>query len=210
MRLFWIFVAFALVVAGGWWIWGGYYEARFSFEETVVWLRGHPSAGGLAGCGLLISDLLLPVPGTVVMSALGYVYGWLVGGLFASAGSMGAGIAGYFAGRLLPEKWTRRWIGEADYEKSRSYFAMGAGWIIAASRALPVVPEALSCTAGMVRMPLRRFTLALACGSIPTGFLFAVIGAQGISSPGWTMVLSLLVPALLWAVARPFTRTRVP
>jgi uncharacterized membrane protein YdjX (TVP38/TMEM64 family) len=210
MRVIWIFLGFAIAVAGSWWIWGSHYEAIFTFEETVDWLRSHPSVGGLAGCGLLISDLLLPVPGTVVMSALGYVYGWMTGGLLASAGSMGAGIAGYLAGRLLPEKWARRWIGEADYDKSRSYFSEGAGWIIAASRALPILPEALSCTAGMVRMPMRRFALSLACGSLPTGFLFAVIGAQGISSPGWTMALSLLVPALLWAIARPYTRTRVP
>ena len=35
---------------------------------------------------LLVADLLLPIPSTLVMSALGLAYGTLVGGLYAAAG----------------------------------------------------------------------------------------------------------------------------
>jgi uncharacterized membrane protein YdjX (TVP38/TMEM64 family) len=55
-------------------------------------------------------------------------------------------------------------------------------------------------------MPFGRFVAALACGSLPVGFLFAWIGAAGRGSPGWALAFSLLVPALLWLAARRLQR----
>lgn len=202
MRLLWIFLAPALLVLGTWVIWGESFDARFGLEATTAWLAAHPASGGLAGVALLVADLLLPVPGTVVMSALGLAYGTLMGGFFSAAGSMGAGIAGYGVGRLLPEHVARRLLGEIDYEKGRLLFARGGGWALTISRALPVLPEALSCTAGLVRMPFGRFFGAIACGSVPTGFFFAAIGAAGRQDPGWAMAASMLLPALLWFLGR--------
>lgn len=208
MRLLLIFIGMAFLVLGTWALWGEGFDESFGFEATVGWMKAHPGWGGFAGMGLLVSDLLLPIPGTVVMSALGYVYGWLVGGMLASLGSIGAGLAGYGVGRLLPERMARRLVGDRDFEKGRRMFEGGGGWVIALSRALPVLPEALSCTAGLVRMPFGRFLLAVACGSLPTGFLFAGIGAAGVAAPGWAMAFSLVVPAVLWLGARGFTQTR--
>ncbi|BCU76231.1 VTT domain-containing protein [Luteolibacter sp. LG18] len=205
-RIVFIFLLFAGLVIAAWLAWGGRFETMFSREATVAWLEARPGWGGLAGAGLLVSDLLLPVPGTVVMSALGYVYGVAVGGLLAAAGSIGAGIAGYGVGRLLPERTARKWIGEKDFERSHRLFSGGGGWMIALSRALPVLPEALSCTAGAVRMPFGRFLAAVACGSVPTGFVFAWIGTAGRDTPGWAMALSLVVPAILWLAARPWLK----
>lgn len=202
MRLLWIFLAFAIGVIAVWLVFGGSFEQWFSFDATVAWLRARPVWGGVAGSGLLVADLLLPVPGTVVMSALGYVYGTVAGGLYAAAGSAGAGIAGYGVGRLFGEKTARRWLGERDFERGKRVFGRGGGWIIALSRALPVLPEALSCTAGFVRMPFRRFVVALACGCLPTGFAFAWIGAAGVASPALAFACSLALPALLWLGAR--------
>jgi uncharacterized membrane protein YdjX (TVP38/TMEM64 family) len=49
-------------------------------------------------------------------------------------------------------------------------------------------------------MPPGKFFAALACGSIPMGFAFAAMGHLGADEPGLTIVLSALVPALLWFV----------
>jgi membrane protein DedA with SNARE-associated domain len=73
---------------------------------------------------------------------------------------------------------------------------------VALSRALPILPEVMACTAGLVRMPFRKFMAALACGSLPTGMLFALIGAAGREAPAWALAFSVLVPAGLWALAR--------
>ena len=41
----------------------------------------------VGGVVLLVSDLVLPIPGTVVMSALGLVYGWFWGGIASVCGT---------------------------------------------------------------------------------------------------------------------------
>lgn len=184
-------------------IWGMEWERRIGVGGSGVgWLEGAGEWAWLAGIGLLVADLLLPIPGTVVMSALGYIYGFVVGGLIAAAGSMAAGIAGYGVGRCLGERTARRLLGDKDYEKGVLLFSRGGGWLVALSRALPILPEALSCTAGLVRMPFRKFLIALACGSLPMGFLFAFIGSAGRNEPSWAIGFSLLIPAILWGVAR--------
>lgn len=207
MRLIAWFIGLSALVLVTWLLWGGAWEERFTLDGAVLWIEGAGPWAWAAGIGLLAADLVLPVPGTVVMSALGYVYGPLAGGLAAAAGSMLAGLCGYGIGRLVGENGARRLLGGSDFEKGRLLFARGGGWMVALSRALPILPEALSCTAGLVRMPFGRFAAALACGSLPVGFLFAWIGAAGRDAPGWALAFSLLVPALLWAAAR---RWRAP
>jgi uncharacterized membrane protein YdjX (TVP38/TMEM64 family) len=201
MRLVLWFMLLAGLLLGIWGMWGGSWDEAFRFEASVRWLEGAGPWAWAAGIALLVGDLVLPVPGTVVISALGYVYGVVFGGMVASAGLVLGGMTGYGAGRLLGEKAARRWLGEVDYEKGSRLFEKGGGWVVALSRALPVLPEVISCTAGLVRMPFSKFMVALACGSVPMGFIFAAIGSAGREAPGWAFALSILIPALLWLVA---------
>lgn len=202
MRLLYGFLILGVLFLVSWWIWGGGLEARFSLDGSIAWLESAGPWAWAAGFGLLVSDLFLPIPGTVVMSALGFIYGPWIGGLIAASGSMTSGLAGYGIGRCCGERMARRWLGNRDYEKGRLLFGRGGGWLVALSRALPILPEVLACTAGLVRMPFRKFVVALACGSLPMGLLFAIIGAAGHQAPGWAMLFSLVLPAILWALAR--------
>lgn len=206
MRLVLWFLALAILVLGTWMIWGGGWSEHFSFAGSVRWLEGTGPWAWVAGILLLASDLVLPVPGTVVVSALGYVYGTLLGGVVATIGLMAAGLLGYGLGRMFGERFARRWLGDRDFEMGRRLFECGGGWVVALSRALPILPEVISCTAGLVRMPFRRFVTALACGSVPMGFLFAAIGRTGRDAPGWAFALSLAIPAVLWLVAARMRR----
>jgi len=209
MRLLWFFLALSALVFGAWMIWGAGWESQFTFQGSVRWLESAGPWAWAAGILLLAADLLLPVPSTVVISALGFVCGAFVGGLIAGGGLMCAGLAGYGVGRLFGEKLARRWLGDRDFEKGRSLFAKGGGWVVALSRALPILPEAVSCMAGLVRMPFGKFLTSLACGSLPMGFLFAAIGQAGRVSPGWAFGLSLIVPGLLWFVAARLNRWNI-
>ena len=202
MRLILWFIGISAIVLATWLIWGGSWEESFTLQCSVAWLSKAGPWGWAAGIGLLAADLVLPVPGTVVMSALGYVYGVAIGGLVASVGSITAGLLGYGVGRFIGEKAARKWLGDTDFEKGRLLFARGGGWMVAVSRSLPILPEAISCTAGLVRMPFGRFLVSLICGSLPVGYLFAWIGVAGRETPGWALVFSLLAPAVLWLAAK--------
>jgi uncharacterized membrane protein YdjX (TVP38/TMEM64 family) len=206
MRLALWFLGLAALVLGTWLVWGGRWDERFTVAGSVEWLERAGPWAWAAGIALLAGDLFLPVPGTVVISALGLIYGVLLGGVIAVAGLMAAGFCGYGLGRLFGERFARRWLGDRDYERGKLLFAEGGGWVVAMSRALPILPEVISCTAGLVRMPFKRFAVSLACGSVPMGFLFAAIGHAGREAPGWAFGLSLVVPALLWLAASRIQR----
>jgi uncharacterized membrane protein YdjX (TVP38/TMEM64 family) len=202
MRLLLWFLVLTAAIVASWLAWGGAWERELSPAGAVAWLARSGPWAWAAGIGLLVADVVLPVPATVVMSALGWIYGPILGGAAAAAGSICAGLAGYGLGRLPGARLAARLLGERDFARGQRLFAAGGGWLVALSRALPILPEAISCTAGLVRMPFSRFLAALACGAVPMGFVFAVIGAAGKSAPGSALAFSLIVPALLWAVAR--------
>lgn len=182
-------------------IWGEWFDSVLSLEGARKWMLEFGPWAWVAGVGLLVGDIVLPIPSTVVMSAIGWVYGWWVGGIVCAAGSMLAGIVAYGACRLLG-RGAAQWIaGDEGLQKADALFEKHGGWLVAVSRWMPVLPEAVACLAGIARMRWRVFLPSLACGSIPLGFAFAAIGHLGQSEPGWALALSAITPVVLWVVA---------
>jgi uncharacterized membrane protein YdjX (TVP38/TMEM64 family) len=208
MRLLTTAIVLAVLLCVPFFIWGDDFMRRFSGEEAVAWIRGWGAWGGLAVIGLLVSDLLLPIPATPVMSAAGYVYGTFVGGLLAAAGSFAAGMAGYALCRAFGRGVAARLAGERELAQHETRFRRSGPWIVAASRWMPLLPEVVSCLAGLTRMPLRTFALSLACGAVPMGFVYAAIGAAGQDHPTLAVVLNLAVPPVLWLGLHQVLRRR--
>lgn len=206
MRLVVIAVALAILFIIPFAIWGEGFARSFSGDAAIAWIRGWGAWGWLAVVGLLMSDLFLPIPSTPVISAAGYLYGTLVGGLLGAAGSFASGMLGYTLSRACGHRIAHRLAGEQTLAENESLFRRSGPWLVAASRWLPLLPEVISCLAGLTEMPLRTFALALACGSAPMGFIYAAIGATGHQDPKLAMALSLLAPPFLWLIARRFLR----
>lgn len=200
-----LLIAILLILAGiliPFALWGQHFDAALSLEGTQAWISQHGSWAWLAGVLLLMSDIALPVPSTVVMSALGLMYGWFVGGLLASLGSFLAGMVAYFVCRWLGRPAALWLAGEDSLKRGEDLFARRGGWLVALSRWMPVLPEAVACLAGLVKMNLRTYLTALTCGSVPVGFAFAAIGALGKTNPQAAMLLSAAVPIGLWLAAQ--------
>ena len=180
---------------------GERFEAQFTAEAARGWLAEYGMRWGwLAAMGLLVADLVLPVPATGVMSALGYVYGTWWGGLAGAAGSFLSGVVAYELCRAGGQRAADRLLGPADQERARRVFSGGlGGWMVALSRWMPLLPELTACMAGLTGMPRRRFLPALACGCVPMGLVFAAVGASGTERPMLAIGLSVLIPAVLYA-----------
>ena len=203
MKRLYIIIALLLVtIIVPFMIWGEQFEAALSLEGARAWMERYGSWAWLAGIVLLCADIVLPIPSTVVMSALGLIYGWFWGGLAAAGGSLLAGAVAYVACRFAGHR-AALWIaGQQGLAKGEALFEKHGGWLVAVSRWMPVLPEAIACLAGLVRMPWKRFVIAMICGSLPMGFAFAAIGQLGSSSPTLAITLSALVPVGLWLLAR--------
>jgi len=201
VRLTLLFVVLALLVLIPFLLWGDHFEAWFTREGAVRVLAGTGSWAWAVGLLLLVADLVLPLPGTAIMAALGYLYGWLWGGLLAGVGSVCSGWLAYGLCRRLGRRVAVPLVGEAELQRSERFFAGSGGeWTVVLSRWLPLMPEVVACSAGLAKMPRRRFGWALACGSMPLGFVYAGIGTLG-QIHGWlAIILSVGLPPVLWVL----------
>ena len=207
MRLFWLFLALACIVLVTFAIWGDAFENQFTIEGSLAWLRSHGQWAWLAAIALLAGDLLLPVPSTVVFTALGILYGPWLGGLIGAVGFASGGAVAYAVCRSFGEKAALRLLGERDYLRGRQLFEKSGGWIVVLSRWLPILPEVISCIAGLTRMPIGKFVAALLCGSCPIAFAFAALGHAGKDQPLLALAASAIVAPLLWlATSRSLLR----
>ena len=202
MRLLGLFLLLAVLVVVPFTIWGDNIEQSFSIEGSVQQLENCGRWAWAAGLGLLIADLFLPIPGTTVMSALGYVYGWFIGGLIAACGSVISGLLAYGMCRTMGQRAAEFIAGREDLEKGRVLFSKAGGWIVAWSRWLPILPEVIACLAGMVKMRFAVFFTALICGGLPLGFAFAAIGDIGRDHMKWALLASAILPPILWLGVR--------
>ncbi|MBK7875897.1 MAG: TVP38/TMEM64 family protein [Planctomycetes bacterium] len=204
MRLLWIALALAALVLVPFLVWGERFEAAFTVEGSVAWLRDAGPWGAVLLFALLVSDLFLPVPATPLMSAGGYVYGALGGGAIAAAGSIASGLLAWSLCRRLGRGMAERLVGARDLDRSHALFERAGPWLVACSRWMPILPEVTASLAGLTRMSARRFVPALVAGSVPMGFAYAAIGASGHDRPWLAIAASLVLPAVLLIAARGF------
>jgi uncharacterized membrane protein YdjX (TVP38/TMEM64 family) len=202
MRLLFLFIGLAAIILLIFFIWGDPLLETFSQKGSISWLGNYGEWAWAAGTILLMADILLPLPATLIMSALGYLYGTFGGGVISAAGSFMAGSVGYWICYMVGEKAARKLLGEKDYERGTKLAHSVGGWVVALSRWLPVFPEVISCMAGLTRMRPSTFHLALLCGSLPLGFTYAYIGSTGIEHPWLAVALSAGLPPLIWWIVR--------
>jgi uncharacterized membrane protein YdjX (TVP38/TMEM64 family) len=204
MRFIRIFLILSALVLIPFFIWGGTLMALFDGPAARQWIQSWGPWGGVAVVGLLVADLFLPIPATGVMSAAGYVYGPVVGSLLSVVGSFGSGMLAYGLCRALGKKAAERLASPEGLVQNEALFRRGGPWLVALSRWLPVIPEVVACLAGLARMPLRTYTIALLCGTVPLAVTYAAVGALFSTEPAWAMGLSIALPVVLWLVFRPF------
>jgi membrane protein DedA with SNARE-associated domain len=93
-------------------------------------------------------------------------------------------------------------LGERELEEAERLFRRVGGWVVAVSRWIPIVSEAVACLAGLAGMPLRAFGLALFSGVVPLGLVVASLGYAGSDRPILTLVLCALLPLPIWYSAK--------
>lgn len=200
-------LAFALLVAVllPFALWGDALEAA-----APGWLEAHDGRMWLAtiGIALLVVDVLLPVPSSVVAVALCWGLGPVAGGAAVAIGGFLAFVAGYGLGRLLPEARLRRWIGPALWDRVRGGADRSTGWWIVLARPLPVLAELSAVMAGVWRLPMRRTFAQAALASIAMGALYGGSAWLGARAPGAaaTLLALLVLPATFWCAHRLWLR----
>jgi uncharacterized membrane protein YdjX (TVP38/TMEM64 family) len=202
IRLIVLFLAAAIAVVAPFLVFGDSLETFLSRDRLIEAFSSYRAYAWMAAILLLVSDILLPIPNTMVMAAMGIVYGPILGGLVSAAGLLLSGLTGYGLCRVVGRPAALWLLGERELEDAERLFRRVGGWIVAVSRWIPIVSEAVACLAGLAGMPLRAFGLALISGVVPLGLVVASLGYAGSDRPILTLVLCALLPLPIWYSAK--------
>lgn len=200
MRIWIVFFSLAVLFLIPFILFGDSFEAWLEGDGASEWLTSHGQWAWIMAILLLLADLVAPVPATAVMAGLGVLYGPWMGGLIGAVGSILSGLTAYTLCRYGGRRFAVYLAGEESLNKSEAFFKRRGGWMVILSRWMPLMPEVVSCLAGIVRMPAALFTAALTCGSVPMAVAFAWLGHAGADRPLLAMAAGAIIPLLIWAI----------
>ncbi|WP_129792371.1 TVP38/TMEM64 family protein [Sphingosinicella sp. CPCC 101087] len=167
-------------------------------NDAVLTLRQYRSWAWAAGIVLIWADVVLPVPQTAVIAALGIIYGTLLGGLLGSIALITGGLLGYGLMLTSARRVVLRLAGPHSLQKAEGLFDRSGAWAIILTRSFPYSSaEIMVFLAGLARMPMKKFVAALTIGSVPTAFVFAAIGDGWAAQPIVALVVSYVLPVLM-------------
>lgn len=161
------------------------------------------SSGGkgaaLIGVGLLVADVVLPVPSSLIMIANGALFGVVFGAGLSVLGSLGAATAGFYIGRR-GETLLARLVPPEERSRAEKLLREWGVLALIVTRPVPLLAETTVIMAGASTMPWRRMLLATLAGASPVAVVYAVTGttATNLDSSILAFGLVLFVAGLFW------------
>lgn len=155
----------------------------------------------LLGVGLLVADVLIPVPSSLVMVAHGALFGTLGGTLLSLIGALGAAALGFWIGRrggpLLDRLMT-----PDDRARGDRLIARHGALAIILSRPLPILAETVSIIAGTSPLTYKRLLTATTLGALPPALIYALAGAAATELDDQLLIMIAVATTALifWAI----------
>ena len=171
----------------------------------------HGVSGGLLGIGLLIADVVLPVPSTIVMTAHGALYGVLFGTLVSVVGNVGAAALGFWFGRKGDTTF-KRFLTEQDQADGEAFLAKWGEMGLILSRPIPLLAESVAILAGTSpSISWTQLLRAAILGSLPASLVYALVGsfALSLNSGLLAMVGVVLLAGLSWLIGNQLQQRRL-
>lgn len=206
MTRFWIFTVMLMLTMLLLFFVGQALQLPFLAEDTAFLLGQEKWVAGLAGVGLLVVDVVAPVPSSIVMLVNGMLFGAVWGTLLSVAGGAGATWIGFWIGNRS-ESVGRRRLGERALIQANAFFQKHGMLAVIVSRPIPILAEAVTIIAGMSKMPAQKFFLAALLGLMPTAIIYAVAGAYALKlqSGFWVFLAVLGLAGVVWVAGKRMT-----
>lgn len=146
------------------------------------------------GVGLLVADVLLPVPSSLVMVAHGAIFGVVSGTLLSVLGSMGAALFGFAIGRR-GGKLIERLVTPDERAHANKMLARWGALAVVVTRPVPLLAETVAIITGASPLGWGRMTLASFAGSLPPALLYALTGAAYANFQSATLMFGAVLVA---------------
>lgn len=172
-------------------------------KDPTPWMKDGGTLSAGIGVSLLIADVLLPVPSSLVMVANGSLFGVIAGTLLSLLGSVGAALFGFVIGRR-GGRLLNRVVTLQEQEHVNQLLARWGTLAIVLTRPVPLLAETVSIMAGASSLGWGQVALAALVGSFMPALLYALTGAAVANFQSATLMflVVLLVTGSFWLIGR--------
>lgn len=173
--------------------------------DPTPWLNQGGIWAAALGVGLLVADVLLPVPSSLVMVAHGALFGVVLGTLLSLLGSTGAAVFGFWIGRR-GGKWLERLVPLDERERANRLLERWGLLAVVVTRPIPLLAETVAIMAGASPLGWLGTTLAAFAGSLPPALLYALTGASAgrFQNTALMFLFVMVVTGFIWMLGRKF------
>lgn len=176
-------------------------------SDPSPWLqRGGAPAAALSFV-LLVADVALPVPSSILMIANGALFGVARGAALSLAAGTAATLVAFAVGRrggpLL-----QRFVPASERASADAFLARWGALAVALSRPVPVLAETVAILAGASPLGWGRVAMGGAAGTLPVAVFYAATGALAATTASLLAAFAIVIAATAaaWGAARWWSR----
>jgi uncharacterized membrane protein YdjX (TVP38/TMEM64 family) len=175
--------------------------------DPTPWMKNGGVLAASLGVVLLVADVLLPVPSSLIMVAHGALFGVVWGTLLSLAGSLGAALFGFAIGRR-GGRLIERLVSEKERARAAELLQRWGVLAILVTRPVPVIAETVAIIAGTMTgkasLRWRQVAVAALAGSLPPALLYALTGAAVANFQSTSLIfgLVLFIACLFWFIGQ--------
>lgn len=151
----------------------------------------------------LTSDIVLPVPSSIVMYSNGFVLGLMRGMALSLSSVMVGALFGYYLG-----KFTSLGLKAKEDQKADLFLNKYGAIAILVSRGIPIFSESICIVCGYNKMKLKYYLLLNLIGYIPICILYAYCGSIGYDKESFLISFgcSMVIAALFYFVGKKYSK----
>jgi uncharacterized membrane protein YdjX (TVP38/TMEM64 family) len=148
---------------------------------------------------VLMSDIILPVPSSIIMFTNGYVLGTAYGTAISLLSLSAGAIVGYYLGRF-----TSLGLRSGADDKANSILSVYGPLSILITRGIPVLSETICIICGFNKMPFKKYLIYNIIGYFPLCLLYAFCGSIGYDKNIFLVSFgcSIFIAATFWFFGR--------
>ena len=159
-----------------------------------------PGAVAIAVIGVLASDILLPVPSSVVSTIAGRVLGFWSGASASWCGMTAGAVIAFWLVRVFGRPLARWLSSDQELARTDALAARWGVWLLVLTRPIPVLAEASVLLMGTTRLSWWQFLAAVGLSNFGIAAAYAALGNR-VPLP-IAIAASIALPLLAAAIAR--------
>jgi uncharacterized membrane protein YdjX (TVP38/TMEM64 family) len=174
------------------------------------WLRGFtqnppsPLVTSFLVIGLLATDVLLPVPSSVISTLSGWQLGWMLGTFATWVGMNLGAVVGFGLARRYGKPFALWFTGVEDLNRVHEISDRYGPTVLVFTRAMPVFAEAAVLMAGIHQLSWRKFLPAVVLSNLGIAVAYSALGDYAERHQWLPLALAVAigVPVLVAAMAK--------